>query len=83
MLDALIPAVQAARRAADDGADLASVLAAAATAAQQGAEATRQFQAKFGRARHSGAKSLGTADPGATSVSLLFLGFLEGATTHA
>ncbi|MCY2992516.1 MAG: dihydroxyacetone kinase subunit DhaL [Planctomycetota bacterium] len=83
MLDALIPAVQAARRAADAGADLAGVFGAAATAAQQGAEATQQLQAKFGRARNIGAKSIGTADPGATSVSLVFRGFLEGATTHA
>lgn len=82
MLDALIPAVQAARRAAEAGADLAGTLQQAATAAQQGAEATAQLQAKFGRARNIGAKSIGTADPGATSVSLVFRGFLEGAT-HA
>ena len=83
MLDALIPAVQAARRAADAGADLAGLFGAAATAAQQGVEATQQLQAKFGRARNIGAKSIGTADPGATSVSLVFRGFLEGVTTHA
>jgi dihydroxyacetone kinase-like protein len=79
----LIPAVQAARQAADRGADVASVLAEAAAAAQQGAEATAQWPAKFGRARNVGAKSIGTADPGATSVSFLFRGFLKGVTTHA
>ena len=83
MLDALIPAVQAARRAAEAGADVAGVLREAAAAAEQGAEATTQYQAKFGRARNIGAKSIGSADPGATSVSLVFRGFLEGVTTHA
>jgi phosphoenolpyruvate---glycerone phosphotransferase subunit DhaL len=33
------------------------------------------LQAKFGRARNLGPRSVGHADPGATSISLLFAGF--------
>jgi dihydroxyacetone kinase-like protein len=83
MLDALVPAVTAARRAAVAGAAPDELLRQAAEAAAQGAEATQKLQAKFGRARTSGAKSIGVQDPGATSVSLIFRGFFEGAIPHA
>ncbi|MGA2033709.1 MAG: dihydroxyacetone kinase subunit L, partial [Thermoguttaceae bacterium] len=78
MLDALLPAVAAARRAADAGGDVDTVLRQAADAARQGAQATRDYQARFGRARSIGAKSIGAQDPGATSVSLIFRGFCKG-----
>ena len=83
MLDALAPAVAAAQHAAVETRDALAVLLRAAAAANQGAKATEQMQAKFGRARNVGVKSIGTADPGATSVALIFAGFLRGATTHA
>ncbi|MFE7508228.1 dihydroxyacetone kinase family protein, partial [Promicromonospora sp. NPDC057488] len=44
---------------------------AAVRAAQQGAAATTQFAARLGRSRVLGDKSLGVADPGATSLALL------------
>ncbi len=78
MVDALVPAVQAARSAADSGADVHAVLTQAAHAAEKGALATKDMQAKFGRAKNIGAKSIGNPDPGATSVSLIFKGFVEG-----
>jgi dihydroxyacetone kinase-like protein len=83
LIDALVPAVQAMRAATDGGADVLGVLTQAADAAEKGAAATRDMQAKFGRARNIGAKSVGNQDPGATSVSLIFRGFVEGVRSLA
>jgi dihydroxyacetone kinase-like protein len=77
MLDALIPAVEAMRASADAGKDPAAALADAADAAEWGAEATTDMQARFGRARNLGERSKGTPDPGATSVALVFRGFAD------
>jgi phosphoenolpyruvate---glycerone phosphotransferase subunit DhaL len=77
MMDAFLPAVAALQTAPpDDG--IKSALTQAAHAAAEGAEATRNMRAKFGRARHLGDRVLGHPDPGAVSVSLLFAGFSEG-----
>jgi phosphoenolpyruvate---glycerone phosphotransferase subunit DhaL len=78
MIDSLVPAVEAARKAADAGGDANSVLAAAAEGARLGAETTKQFQARFGRAKNVGPKSIGVQDAGATSTALVFQGFAEG-----
>ncbi|MBM4030506.1 MAG: dihydroxyacetone kinase subunit L [Planctomycetes bacterium] len=75
MMDALIPAVAAMRSAAEGGQDVTAALAAAATAAEQGALSTRNFPARFGRAKNLGDRTIGHQDPGATSVSLIFRGF--------
>jgi dihydroxyacetone kinase-like protein len=75
MLDALVPAVEALRVAAGDG--VAAAMARAADAAEKGAAATTDLQARFGRARNLGERSKGFADPGATSVSLIFRGFAD------
>jgi phosphoenolpyruvate---glycerone phosphotransferase subunit DhaL len=77
MMDALIPAVEAARKAADAGQSPAGALAQAAQAAKSGAESTKAIAAKFGRARNVGDKSIGTPDAGATSVALVFQGMAE------
>ena len=50
----------------------------AARAAAEGAEATRQFTAKFGRAKSYGEQTIGTPDAGATSMSLFFQGLAQG-----
>ena len=76
MMDALVPAVTAIREAADAGATPADALSTAAAAAQSGAEATKAMQARFGRAKNLGEKSVGSQDPGATSVALIFKGFV-------
>lgn len=82
MMDALVPAVEAAR--ADTAAnDIVSMLGAAARAAGAGADSTSAMAAKFGRARNVKEQSIGTPDPGATSVALIFNGFLKGANQHA
>jgi dihydroxyacetone kinase-like protein len=78
MIDALVPAVQAARDAAGQGLGLQAVLDAAAKAAQAGAASTKELSARFGRAKNIGERSAGEQDPGATSLSFIFRGFAEG-----
>ena len=75
MMDALIPAVEAA--VASDG-DIPDILSAAAKAAAQGAAATEKIASKFGRARSYGDRTIGTPDAGAVSTSLFFQGLYEG-----
>jgi phosphoenolpyruvate---glycerone phosphotransferase subunit DhaL len=74
MMDAFLPAV-AALKSADPARGIRAALADAAQAAAQGAEATRNMKARFGRARNLGDRVIGHADPGAVSVSLIFKGF--------
>ena len=78
VIDALVPAVNAMRTASDEGRGVAEALALAAKAAEQGAASTRDLQARFGRAKNIGERSVGAQDPGAKSVSLIFRGFAEG-----
>jgi len=82
LMDALVPAVEAARAETASN-DMVSMLKAAARAADMGAEATKDMVAKFGRARNVKEQTIGTPDPGATSVALIFNGFLKGAEQHA
>ncbi len=77
MMDALIPAIGALRTAADGSASVDQAMAQAAQAAADGAQATTQMQAKFGRARNLGERTIGHVDPGATSMSLIFKAFSE------
>ena len=83
MMDALVPAVTALGEAAQAGLSPEEALARAAAAARAGAESTVEMQAKFGRARNLGEGSVGSQDPGATSVAFLFEGFAEGVRDHA
>jgi dihydroxyacetone kinase-like protein len=75
MLDALTPAVAAAR----EGANLPAALNASAEAALKGAEATVPMVARKGRASYLGERSAGHADPGATSAALLLSALAEAA----
>jgi phosphoenolpyruvate---glycerone phosphotransferase subunit DhaL len=70
MVDAWTPAVDAARSAADGGAEPAAVLAAAADAAEAGAVATEPLVAHKGRASYLGERAIGHRDPGAQSSAL-------------
>ena len=72
MMDALIPASQAI--AAYSGSDEAGLFDAAAQAALQGAEASKQFVSKFGRAKSYGEQTIGTPDAGAASIAYYFQG---------
>lgn len=75
MVDALQPAVEALRQAADRGMTVEEALRNAAEAAERGAQATKDMQAKFGRAKNIKEQSIGSPDAGATSIALLFRGF--------
>lgn len=72
MMDALIPASQAI--AAYSGSDEAGLFDAVAQAALQGAEASKQFVSKFGRAKSYGEQTIGTPDAGAASMAYFFQG---------
>ena len=76
MLDAWGPASDAALAAS--GQPASAVLHAAADAAQAGAEATADMQARLGRAARLGARSLGHKDPGAASAAMLLRAMAEG-----
>ena len=77
MMDAVVPAVEAAQACASD--DPADVFAAAADAAEAGAAASEQFASRFGRARSYGEQTIGTPDAGAVSTSLFFRGLANAA----
>lgn len=79
MVDALIPAVSAAEKAAEDGGDVAAVLTAAADAADRGAESTVDLVPRKGRASYLGERAVGHMDPGARSSALLLRAFAEAA----
>ena len=68
MMDALIPAVDAAQKADDD---IMAILKAAKEAAVRGAKESEQYISRYGRA-------IGTPDAGAVSTSLFFAGLYDG-----
>lgn len=75
MMDALIPAVEAARQ---EVGDIPAVLAAAAGAAAQGATESESYVAKYGRAKSYKEQTVGTPDAGAVSTAMLFAALAEG-----
>ena len=75
MMDALIPAVDAAQKADDD---IMAILKAAKEAAVRGAKESEQYISRYGRARSYKEKTIGTPDAGAVSTSLFFAGLCDG-----
>lgn len=75
MMDALIPAVEAAAQAEGD---IPDVLKAAMEAAAQGAKKSEEFVSKFGRAKSYKEQTIGTPDAGAMSTALFFKGLWNG-----
>jgi len=75
MMDALIPASRAI--AAYGGSDENELFTLAARAAAEGAEASKGFVSKFGRAKSYGEKTIGTPDAGAMSMSYFFQGLAQ------
>lgn len=76
MLDALIPAAEAARAVAGEG--LPVVARAAAEAAEAGSEATKGMIATIGKAKSLGERSIGYRDPGSISVSIMLKTIADG-----
>lgn len=75
MVDALSPAVDAMEKTKKDG--LLAMLKAAEEAAKQGVENTKNYTAKFGRAKSLLERAIGHQDAGATSVYLIFRSMRE------
>ena len=71
MVDALTPAVEALKRAQQDGTELRAALEQSAQAGRDGMEETVPMVARKGRASYLGERSAGHQDPGATSSYLL------------
>lgn len=77
MVDALTPALEAARKAQGEGASVALVTARASQAAEEGMKATIPMLAIKGRAYYLGERSIGHQDPGATSSWLILRALAE------
>ena len=75
MMDALIPASKAI--AAYQGQEAGGLFEAAAKAAQAGAEASKGFAAKYGRAKSYKEQTIGTPDAGAVSLADFVRGLAE------
>lgn len=72
MVDALVPFTEMFRRKAAEGSAPGLMWEAAADAAASAAEATAALRPRKGRARPLADKSVGTPDPGATSLAMIF-----------
>ena len=70
MVDALEPAVNAANQYS--GSSLEELAGLVAAASHEGMEKTKTFTAKIGKAKTLGERTLGHADPGAISITLIF-----------
>ena len=77
MIDALTPAIAAAKQALGAGATLAQLTSRAAAAAEEGMKATVPMLATKGRASYLGERSIGHQDPGATSSWLILRSLAE------
>ena len=75
MMDAVIPA--SAAIAAYPGESETELFALAAQAAEEGAENSKNFVSKFGRAKSYGAQTIGTPDAGAVSMARFFHGLAQ------
>lgn len=71
MVDALLPAVEAFRKATNEKLSMTEALQLSAEAARKGMEATIPLVARKGRASYLGERSADHQDPGATSSYLL------------
>ena len=77
MIDALTPALDAAKEALNRGASLAELTQRTSAAAEEGMKATIPMLATKGRASYLGERSVGHQDPGATSSWLILRSLTE------
>jgi dihydroxyacetone kinase-like protein len=77
MLDAWIPATEAAINAPTDWTDAVEMWTCITQAAQVGANATRSMVAARGRAARLGERSLGHIDPGAASAVIVLRAMMK------
>jgi dihydroxyacetone kinase/dihydroxyacetone kinase-like protein len=71
LLDALVPMTDRIEQELKSGADIETVLAAAASTAREAADATVDMVAKRGRASYTGERSRGSVDAGAMAVAVI------------
>ncbi|MDR1923204.1 MAG: DAK2 domain-containing protein [Planctomycetaceae bacterium] len=76
LMDSLIPAIEAMNTIKKsenlNNTSLADLFQAAATAAQKGADTTKDLLARYGRAKNIGERSKGNLDAGAVSTALIY-----------
>jgi dihydroxyacetone kinase-like protein len=78
LMDALIPAIEAMSRfKGTNNTSLIEIFQAAAVAAQNGADSTKELVAKHGRAKNLGERSRGHLDAGAVSTALIYAAYAE------
>ncbi len=77
MVDALTPALAAAKQALNEGLPLRELASRATQAAEEGMKATIPLLATKGRASYLGERSVGHQDPGATSSWLILRSLTE------
>ena len=77
LMDALIPAVESIKSLQGNDITLIQLFDSAAKAAQNGAEATKEMVAKFGRAKNLGQRVIGHIDAGAVSTSMILRAFAD------
>src|SRR5579859_6181339 len=77
MVDALTPALAAAKQAQAEGTGIAELTQRASQAAEEGLKATIPMLATKGRASYLGERSIGHQDPGATSSWLILRSLAE------
>jgi len=77
LMDALMPAIEAMTALKEQSPSLADLFATAAEAALQGANSTKDFAAKFGRAKNLGERSRGNLDAGAVSTALIYQAYAD------
>ncbi|OUM98015.1 MAG: dihydroxyacetone kinase subunit L [Paenibacillaceae bacterium ZCTH02-B3] len=82
MIDAFEPAVRALKESAARSDDLLEALRRAEEEAARGAENSKGYEAKFGRAKTLGARAIGHPDAGAVSVSIIFRSMREWVERH-
>lgn len=78
LLDALAPMTDTIEQQLAAGAAPDEIARAAAAAARAAADATKDLQARRGRASYTGERSIGSVDPGATAVAVLAEKIAEG-----
>ncbi|MEM5469408.1 dihydroxyacetone kinase subunit DhaL [Celeribacter marinus] len=71
MVDAYVPAVNAAKAALGAGADITDCLNAATIGAKEGRDYTATIESKRGRSKKLGDRSIGHMDPGAASAHVI------------
>ena len=79
VVDALDPMVKALQEQAEAGKDFLEVLRAGSAAAEAGKEASKQYVAKFGKAKSLGERAVGFPDAGAVSLTVIAQAMLNWA----